>query len=101
MRELLANILDESLRNMVYTQDYDGHVGLVDGDLSTLDLADDILEHFIVSPGVAHKGPHDTDAKFFRQVADRMEDPTKSINYLGGSNVRRAVQQLLYQVGEE
>jgi hypothetical protein len=59
-------------------------------------------------PTVAHKGPHDTDAMFFRQVADRMADPTKSVNFLSGTNVRAAVRQLLYraadateQVGDE
>lgn len=46
-------------------------------------------------PTVAHKGPHDTDVKFFRQVADRMEWPSKRIDYLGGSNVRQAVRSLL------
>lgn len=46
-------------------------------------------------PTVVYKGPHDTDAKFFRQVADRMEWPTNRIDYLGGSNVRQAVRQLL------
>ncbi|AOT24898.1 hypothetical protein PBI_NAZO_59 [Mycobacterium phage Nazo] len=51
-------------------------------------------------PEVAHKGPLDTEAKFFRQVAERMADPTKSINVLGGSNVREAVRALLVRVAE-
>jgi hypothetical protein len=46
-------------------------------------------------PSVAHCGPHDTDAKFFRQVADRMDVPSRRIDYLGGGNVRAAVQTLL------
>lgn len=44
-------------------------------------------------PTVAFKGPHDTDAKFFRQVADRLEDGRSG--YVGGSNVRAAVSELL------
>ncbi|WP_087075917.1 hypothetical protein [Mycobacterium dioxanotrophicus] len=44
-------------------------------------------------PTVAHKGPEDTDAKFFRQVADRLED--RRSGYIGGSNVRAAVSKLL------
>ena len=51
-------------------------------------------------PEVAHKGPHDTDAKFFRQVADRMDDPTRRIDYLSGSNVRNAVRELLYRAAD-
>ena len=57
-------------------------------------LADNGLA-IIHMPTVAHKGPHDTDAKFFRQVADRMDRVWQPISYLGGSNVRRAVIQLL------
>lgn len=51
-------------------------------------------------PEVAHKGPHDTDAKFFRQVADRMEKPTRRVDYLSGSNVRNAVRELLYRAAD-
>ena len=51
-------------------------------------------------PCVAYKGPLDTDANFFRQVADRMDDPARRIDYLSGSNVRRAVRQLLYRAAE-
>ena len=51
-------------------------------------------------PEVAHKGPHDTDAKFFRQVAERMDDPFHRIDYVGGGNVRRAVQQLLRRAAD-
>lgn len=47
-------------------------------------------------PSVACKGPHDTDAKFFRQVADRMETPSR-VDFLSGSNVRTAVRALLYR----
>ncbi len=50
-------------------------------------------------PTVACKGPHDTDAKFFRQVADRLEDGRSS--YVGGGNVRRAVSQLLRAAATE
>ncbi|MCV7255308.1 hypothetical protein H7J86_24395 [Mycobacterium hackensackense] len=50
-------------------------------------------------PIVAHKGPHDTDAKFFRQVADRMETPSR-VDFLSGSNVRRAVRSLLYRAAD-
>ncbi|MCV7065627.1 hypothetical protein H7H51_07695 [Mycolicibacterium farcinogenes] len=46
-------------------------------------------------PSVAFKGPHDTDAKFFRQVAERMEEPHRHVGELGGSNVRRAARDLL------
>ncbi|QRY48120.1 hypothetical protein JVX93_15825 [Mycolicibacterium boenickei] len=49
-------------------------------------------------PSVAHKGPHDTDAKFFRQVADRIEDGGG--RELGGSNVRQAVRDLLYRAAD-
>ncbi|MCX8559805.1 hypothetical protein OS122_02685 [Mycolicibacterium mucogenicum] len=63
----------------------------------TLTLATKLLEAngyaVIKLPTVAHKGPHDTDAMFFRQVADRFEHNPDS--YVGGSNVRRAVSQLL------
>lgn len=48
-------------------------------------------------PSVAHKGPHDTDAKFYRQVADRMEKPRRRVDELSGSNVRHAVRELLYR----
>lgn len=51
-------------------------------------------------PEVAYKGFGHTDAEYFKQAADRMEDPTKSINYLGGSNVRRAVRKLLYRAAD-
>lgn len=51
-------------------------------------------------PEVAHKGPGCTDAKFFRQVADRMDDPTRRIDYLSGSNVRNAVRELLYRAAD-
>ncbi|KLI04534.1 MULTISPECIES: hypothetical protein [Mycolicibacterium] len=51
-------------------------------------------------PEVAHKGPRDTDAKFFRQVADRMEVPTRRVDYLSGSNVRNAVRDLLYRAAD-
>ncbi|MGV0805786.1 hypothetical protein [Mycolicibacterium setense] len=51
-------------------------------------------------PEVAHKGPRCTDAKFFRQVADRMDDPTRRIDYLSGSNVRNAVRELLYRAAD-
>lgn len=51
-------------------------------------------------PTVAHKGPHDTDAKFFRQVADRMERATVRVDYLSGNNVRNAVRQLLYRAAD-
>lgn len=44
-------------------------------------------------PTVAYKGPGCTDAKFFRQVADRLED--RRSGYVGGSNVRAAVSKLL------
>lgn len=47
-------------------------------------------------PEVAHKGPHDTDAKFYRQVAERMEEPHRHVGELSGSNVRNAVRDLLY-----
>ncbi|KIU17895.1 hypothetical protein [Mycolicibacterium llatzerense] len=50
-------------------------------------------------PTVAHKGPHDTDAMFFRQVADRFEHNPDS--YVGGSNVRHAVSQLLRAAAAE
>lgn len=50
-------------------------------------------------PTVAHKGPHDTDAKFFRQVADRMETPSR-VDFLSGSNVRDAVRALLYRAAD-
>ncbi|WP_301119643.1 hypothetical protein [Mycolicibacterium fortuitum] len=49
-------------------------------------------------PSVAHKGPHDTDAKFYRQVADRIEDGRG--RELGGSNVRWAVRDLLYRAAD-
>lgn len=49
-------------------------------------------------PVVACKGPQDTDANFFRQVADRMDDPSRRLDYLSGSNVRHAVRTLLYRV---
>lgn len=45
-REFLIQIVDESLRRQAYTQDdYDGHghVALVDGDLSSVEIVDDIL----------------------------------------------------------
>jgi hypothetical protein len=48
-------------------------------------------------PEVAFKGPHDTDAKFFAQVADRLEGN----EYVGGSNVRSAVAKLLRNVVTE
>lgn len=51
----------------------------------------------IAVPEVAHKGPHDTDAKFYRQVADRMENPKCRFDDLSGSNVRNAVRELLYR----
>ncbi|KAB7761783.1 hypothetical protein [Mycolicibacterium mucogenicum] len=50
-------------------------------------------------PTVAFKGPHDTDAKFFRQVADRLEDGRSS--YVGGGNVRAAVSALLRAAAAE
>lgn len=50
-------------------------------------------------PSVAHKGPHDTDAMFFRQVADRMETPSR-VDFLSGSNVRDAVRKLLYRAAD-
>lgn len=46
-------------------------------------------------PEVAHKGPHDTEARFFRQVADRLDAGYG--RQLGGSNVLRAVRDLLYR----
>lgn len=51
-------------------------------------------------PTVAHKGPLDTDAKFFRQVADRMDRATARVDYLSGNNVRFAVRQLLYRAAD-
>lgn len=51
----------------------------------------------IAVPEVAHKGPHDTDAKFYRQVADRMENPKCRFDDLSGGNVRNAVRELLYR----
>lgn len=48
-------------------------------------------------PSVAHKGPHDTDAKFFRQVAERLEIEG---TYVGGSNVRRAASLLLRRAAD-
>ncbi|ORL77818.1 hypothetical protein A5N75_08280 [Prescottella equi] len=45
-------------------------------------------------PSVAHKGPFDTDASFFRQVAENLDRDL----YAGGSNVRRAVSALLRNV---
>lgn len=51
-------------------------------------------------PSVAHKGPSDTEAKFFRQVAERMDKVNATVSYLSGSNVRRAVQTLLYRAAD-
>ncbi|NKU38422.1 hypothetical protein GS901_03305 [Rhodococcus hoagii] len=45
-------------------------------------------------PSVAHKGPFDTDASFFRQVAENLDRDL----YAGGSKVRRAVSALLRNV---
>lgn len=50
-------------------------------------------------PAVAFKGPNDTDAMFFRQVADRMETPSR-VDFLSGSNVRDAVRALLYRAAD-
>lgn len=50
-------------------------------------------------PSVAYKGPNDTDAMFFRQVADRMETPSR-VDFLSGSNVRAAVRTLLYRAAD-
>jgi len=49
-------------------------------------------------PEVAFKGPHDTDAKFFRQVADRLEEGYG--RDLSGGNVRDAVGRLLRAVAD-
>lgn len=51
-------------------------------------------------PTVAYKGPHDTDAKFFRQVADRLEMGRRT-GEVGGSNVRAAVSELLRNAAAE
>lgn len=42
-------------------------------------------------PSVAHKGPYDTDASAFRGAADRLDGGYSP----GGSNVKRAISQLL------
>jgi hypothetical protein len=72
------------------------------GDAHAAHLADVLLAledvAVIERPTVAHKGPHDTDAKFFRQVADRMEWDPRS--YVGGGNVRAAVSKLLRAVAD-
>ncbi|PKQ59763.1 hypothetical protein B5566_02665 [Mycobacterium sp. MHSD3] len=45
-------------------------------------------------PSVLHKGPHDTDSTMYAAAADRLDR-----NYgVGGSNLRRAVSQLLKYV---
>lgn len=49
-------------------------------------------------PTVANKGPDDTDAKFFRQVAERIQEGRG--RELGGSNVCRAVRDLLLAAAE-
>lgn len=46
---------------------------------------------YVELPVVAHKGPHDTDASMFRTAAERLD----SNHHIGGSNLRRAVSQLL------
>lgn len=70
-----------------------------------LSAARSILEVFkadriviVELPEVAHKGPHDTDAQFFRQVADRLDEGRGKD--LGGSNVLRAVRDLLYRAAD-
>ncbi|AEV51960.1 hypothetical protein [Prescottella equi] len=47
-------------------------------------------------PSVAHKGPFDTDAAFFRQVAQNLDRDLCA----GGSNVRHAVSTLLRNVAD-
>lgn len=47
-------------------------------------------------PAVAHKGPADTDARFFQQVAERMSEPRRRVDELSGSNVRDAVRDLIF-----
>lgn len=45
-------------------------------------------------PSVLHKGPHDTDSTMYAAAADRLDR-----NYgVGGSNLRRAISQLLKYV---
>lgn len=51
-------------------------------------------------PSVAHKGPHDTDAQFYRQVSERLGYSSNPIGYLGGSNVRRATSELLCRAAD-
>ncbi len=51
-------------------------------------------------PSVAYKGPNDTDAQFFRQVANRMENPSVRVDCLSGGNVREAVRRLLYRASD-
>lgn len=69
--------------------------------------ADDLAAHVVAAltnagkvvvdvPSVAHKGPFDTDAAFFRQVAQNLDHDL----YAGGSNVRHAVSTLLRNVAD-
>lgn len=65
---------------------------------AVMEMFKDDRNAIVELPEVAHKGPHDTDAMFFRQVAERLEEGRGAD--LGGSNVRRAVRDLLYRAAD-
>ena len=96
-----AEVLAQSLQDTDYDWSFefgrDAYMARARKTLETLKAAGYVV---VELPSVAHNGPHDTDAKFFRQVADRMEWPSKRIDYVGGSNVRQAVRQLLVRAAD-
>lgn len=65
-------------------------------------VPNDLAAHLLSVPGiaivevpvVAHKGPNDTDASAFHGAADRLDGGYEP----GGSNVKRAISQLLRSV---
>jgi len=66
-----------------------GQYGMLLGDLSRAAIA---AMQDRALPVVAHKGPYDTDASIFAEVAARLE---RGLDVVGGSNVTDAVVRLI------